>query len=163
MKKNSVKIAGYIILILIVLGIGIMLGKSIIDISSKKDEKKSNIERVSQSTIAILSAVDDGTSVREEDLKLEDELFNNFKKIINSSTIKSEVEKKYLGVDDINLELETGGVIKAIYYCKKYSDEECVDINNTYISTFIKEIVKYYNVSAHIIDYATVSNTEVNK
>ena len=39
MKKNSVKIAGYIILILIVLEIGIMLGKSIIDISSKKDEK----------------------------------------------------------------------------------------------------------------------------
>ena len=96
MKKNSVKIAGYIILILIVLGIGIMLGKSITDISSKKDEKKSDIERVSQSTIAILSAVDDGTSVREEDLKLEDELFKNFKKIINSNTIKSEVEKRYL-------------------------------------------------------------------
>ena len=66
-------------------------------------------------------------------------------------------------VDDINLELETGCVIKAIYYCKKYSDEECVDINNMYISTFVKEIVKYYNVSAYIIDYATVSNTEVNK
>ena len=32
-----------------------------------------------------------------------------------------------------------------------------------YISTFVKEIVKYYNVSAYIIDYATVSNTEVNK
>lgn len=124
----------------------------------KYEETVQNKEKVSISTFMINSRDGEKSFYSSNDLAPDNNLFNTYKEIINSESIKNKIKQKYHNITDIQLTQEKDtGILRATYVCEEYTYEECIDINNQYISLFINIIDDVYNVDASIIDSATIS------
>lgn len=124
----------------------------------KYEEAVQNKEKVSISTFMVNSRDGDEASYSSNDLEIDTNLFNTYKEIINSKSVKNKIKQKYSDIIDIELgQVKDTGILKAIYVCKEHSESECIDINNQYVSLFIDNIVDIYNVdNVSIVDSATI-------
>lgn len=124
----------------------------------KYEEVVQNKEKVSISTFMVNSRDGDEASYSSNDLEIDTNLFNTYKEIINSKSVKNKLKQKYSDIIDIELgQVKDTGILKAIYVCKEHSENECIDINNQYVSLFIDNIVDIYNVdNVSIVDSATI-------
>lgn len=125
-------------------------------INDKKYEEL--VQKISSSTF-IVNIDEKKDLYSSSDLSVDDNLLNTYKEIINSTTIKNEIKKKYSNIINIELEkVNDTGMLRAIYVCENHNDSECIDINNQYVSLFVDNIKDIYNIDdALVIDTAIVS------
>lgn len=166
LKKSFLKILSYIGIALLFLIIGILLGENLRNEQKNKSEPVVKSEKVSMSTFIINRNNDMNTSYSSKDLMIDNSLISTFIEVINSSGIKNEIKQEYSKINDIELQMRNNtGIIQAIYICEDYSEKDCIDINNKYVSLFVDKIDEVYNVEASVIDQASITmrNLDENK
>lgn len=163
--KRKFKVLIFILIIVIILIIGILIGKSINNNSKRQSELNYETQKIAVSSFIVVLNDEEETNIASSDIKIDSRWLNTFNKIINTSTIKEEIKKTYPNVKDIELKLmDNTEVIQAIYVCENYTEEECIDINNKYVSEFSKHIVEIYNISnIYVLDKANISERIVKK
>ena len=81
------------------------------------------------------------------DLEMNIKLIDTYSKVVNSNAIKSKVQNLYPNVSDIKFEYNSNSnVIDVSYKCSNYNDNECIEIYNLYVNSFLDEIVLIYNL-----------------
>lgn len=163
MKKNIIYIVIGIILTLVICCIGIIVGKKLFtskveEIISK--EKIKEEQKIVYSTIIITNSQNNSKdTLKSKDLTIDDKMLDTYKQIINSNSIKEIIQKKYKYATEIELEkVKDTEIIKVVYVCDKYSEDECIDIEKMYISEFSKQIIELYNVNVYIVDEPEISS-----
>jgi len=164
MNKEVLKILSYIIIALLFLIIGILIGKNFNYKSNEQHEPVLKTEKITVSTFIVSKNDNAKTSNSSNDIIINDDLINTYREVINSKVVQSKVKEKYPNVKDIELEqVKNTGILKAIYVCENYTESECIDINNMYISTFANNIANIYNVNISVIDSAEISTRIVEE
>jgi len=155
MKQKLLMILSYVIIAILFLLVGILLGKSFNNRLEENKKETLITNKVAISTFLIVSQNQNDLIITEEDLTV----INTYKDIINSRVVKQKVKEKYPNVNNIELEHVDGtGILKAIYTCDNYREDECIEITNKYVEEFAKNITEIYNINnISVIDSATIS------
>lgn len=162
MKKKILIIASYIILAIVFLLAGITIGKKSENRLQETEAQTLIKQKVVEASFLVVNE-DSKNSISQDDLTISDGLLQTYREIINSQTIKDRIKEKYPNINDIELErVPNTAVIKAIYVCDYYNEEECIEITNEYIKEFSERLSEIYNIkNIYIFDRASITNREI--
>ena len=170
MKKKWIKMLILIILALFILISGILIGMKIkgISIESEKDELveeiEYRIEKIVVSSIIINDNNKDINTLTSDDIKIDDDTLNTYKKIINSSDIQNKVKEKYPNASTIELRAEDNTrVLHVTYVCGDNDEQEGIEINKAYISEFREYVENNHNVNVSLLSEAYVTTRTVEE
>ena len=135
------------------------------DIYSEKYKESNLIEQKIAIAKFIISNNDDKTFISSTDLSLDIKLVDTFRMLINSNLIQNKVREEYPNAGNVELEIIEGtGILKAIYVCDNYSDQECIEIINKYFKIFSERIVGIYNIdNISMLEPASISTRLIEK
>lgn len=139
----------------------IISDKEIKDDYGRKIKYKDEIEKITTATIIIMSNIsNDNTVITKQEIAQDNKLINTFEELMNSKTIKKDVEEKYGVVNNVELKrIEDTDMIKVTYACDKHNDEECKQILHELLSKFSEELKRIYNIkNVYIIDEPEISS-----
>ena len=116
--------------------------------------EKQNSKKIVTATILVTNNSNESKgTITSKDVTMSDETFEVYKKVINSEGIQKKIKEEYSELTDIELEhAKDTELIKFIYECKTYTEDECIDIVNKYISEFSNNIKENYNAKVIIVD-----------
>ena len=150
MKKKIIFFLVSLFSILAIVGACICINKAKeAEIDNAKEEQKR--QRVVVATIII----EDEANVSDTSRKYtsDDQMFNTYQELINSPTIKNKVKEKYPKIGDIELEkVKDSDIVRVVFVCEEYSDDECIEIENMFLKEFSKRISELYNIKIYMID-----------
>lgn len=91
-------------------------------------------------------------------------LLSTYEDLMNSKTIKTEIEEKYGTIGDIKFEeIENTEMIKISYVCDSRTDEEYKEMLNDWIAEFSKKTKEIYDIKVSIIDEPEITTRLVTK
>ena len=163
MKLEKKMIFVIVIAIIMILAGVFVVYKSIECQNDKDEEIIENADKTEKKIVyamVIVSKDDNENAARidSNDVNARKKMFETYRELINSNAIKSEVEKIYSNVGNVEMEfIEETELIKVIYTCDNHSDEECKDILKQYITIFSKKIEELYGEKMYIIDEPEIS------
>lgn len=153
MKGKKIIVLGCFILFILILLICIFIVKHLNIKKEKTTEKIIGYEKIAAGTILISSRDSISNTITTKDLIVSKEQIKKYEELINSSLIKEKIKEKYSDVHDIEMEsLSNTEVVKLIYVCDKYTENECIDIINKYIYEFSDAMKNMYNIEINIVD-----------
>ena len=165
MNKNIIFVGLLIIFTVIIFSVGLLVGKNLGNNTTKVKTSKEVKEeqRIVIASIILLTADDKNKTT--VDVTLNDKLIETYKELINSKTVRNEILKKFPNASKVELENVQGtSILKVIYVCDNYTDEECIDIVNTYISVFKEKVEEIYKVdSINIVDGPSILTRTITK
>lgn len=122
---------------------------------------ETSIEKIAISSI-LLQGNDEKTIYTEKNMVFEKKSFEYYVDIINSVEIRDKIESIYPDCNPVELELiDNSHMIKLIYVCDEYSEDECIAILKEYMSVFREYMSSTYNIETTIADSATISTRYV--
>lgn len=163
MKLKKSLILVIVIAIIMILAGAFVVYKSIECQNDRDEEIIENADKTEKKTVyaMVIVSKDDNKNVSTTDANdsnVRKQMFETYRELINSNAIKSEVEKKYSKVGNVEMEfIEETELIKVIYTCDNHSDEECKDILKQYLTVFSKKIEELYGEKMYIIDEPEIS------
>lgn len=168
MKKSIIYVGILILFAIIIFSVGIIVGKNINtskeEIATTKEEIKEEKKIVVATIIVSNNQNNNKNTITSNDLQIDDKMFDTYKQIINSDYIKGKIQQIYKQVNEIELEkVKDTEIIKVVYICDKYSEDECIDIEKMYISEFSKKIEELYNTKVYLVDEPEMSTRIVRK
>lgn len=135
------------------------------DIYSEKYKESTLIEQKIAVATLTIGNNDNTASISSEDINIDNKLVDTYRAVINSNQIQNKVKEEYPDIGNIELEvIENTGVLKAIYVCDNYSDQECIEIVKKYIEIFSDRMAEMYNIDKiSILEPATISTRLIEK
>lgn len=135
------------------------------DIYSEKYKETTLIEQKVAVATFMIGSNDNKAYISSEDITIDIKLVNTYRTVMNSNVIRNKVKEKYPNVGNIELEvIEDTGILKAIYVCDNYSDQECIEIVKKYIEIFSDRVAEMYNIDKiSIFEPATISTRLIEK
>lgn len=135
------------------------------DIYSKKYKESTLIKQNIAVATFIIGKNNNQESISSENITIDSKLVNTFKTLINSNVIQNKIKDKYPNAGNIELEvIADTGILKAIYVCDNYSNQECIEILNKYVEIFSDRVVEIYNIdSVSILESANISTRLIEK
>lgn len=158
MKKVFNLILPIIILTFVVFSFGGCTNNLVQNVKVKRYQDE--IEKITSATIIIMGEYSKAnTTVTDYDINQDKKIIKTYEDLINSKTIKKDVEEKYGSINNVELEaVEDTDIIKVIYVCDDHNDEECKQILQELLSRFSKNIKEIYNKDVHIVDEPEISS-----
>lgn len=169
MRKKWSKVLILIIIALFILISGILIGMAIKgnSIESEKDElveePEYRIEKIVISSIIINDNSEEKNTITSDDMKIDDDTLNTYKKIINSSDIQNSIIEKFPNAGPVELESEDNTrILYVIYVCSDNNEQSGIAINKAYITAFSEYMENNHNVSISLLSdaYATTRTVE---
>lgn len=135
------------------------------EIYSEKYKESTLIEQKIAVATLIIGNNDNKASISSEDINIDNKIVDTYRAVINSNQIQNKVKEEYPDIGNIELEvIENTGVLKAIYVCDNYSDQECIEIVKKYIEIFSDRMTEMYNIDKiSILEPATISTRLIEK
>lgn len=135
------------------------------EIYSEKYKESTLIEQKIAVATFMIGSNDNKALISSEDITIDTKMIDTYRAVMNSNQILNKVKEQYPNVGNIELEvIENTGILKAIYVCDNYSDQECIGIVNKYVKIFSERIVELYNIdNISIIDSASISTRLIEK
>ena len=161
MKKKIIILISLIILIIFAIVIGILVSVN----KENENDKDDNQEVVSRQKIVVATIIieNEDRGIESKNSEIDDPMFNTYQALINSAMIKNKVKEKYPEVDDIELEkIKDSDLVKVIFVCDKYSEEECIEIENMFLKEFSERIPELYDVKIYIVDEPAIIWRNIN-
>jgi len=146
-----------VVMTLLILGVGSLLGCG---------EKQASVEEKQKIVVTtmLISDSDEKTVYTTEDAKISIEELNIYSEIINSSEIKDKISEEFTQVNNIELEsVENTRMVRVIYVCDDYNENECIEINKKFVSMFREYMLDNYNLNISILESASIGMREVEK
>jgi len=161
-KRLLLVILSYIIIAILFLVFGIEIGKKINNKLEEQDEVL--VTQKIATTTFLISYNKSENSITTKDIMINEELLNTYREIINSQSVKNKVKETYPNVKDIELEaVQNTEMLRAIYVCEDYNENDCIEITNKYVSAFADVITDIYQVdNIYILDKASISTRVVD-
>lgn len=131
------------------------------DDHGRKIKYKDAIEKITTATVIITSNIsNDNTVITKQDIGQDNKLIKTYEELMNSKTIKKDVEEKYGVVNNVELKcIEDTDMIKVTYVCDEHNNEECKQILKELLSKFSEELKEIYNINnVYIVDEPEISS-----
>lgn len=154
MKKKIVIFLCAVLIIIAIAGACICINKAKeAEIEKTKEEKKQ--------VIAVATIIIEDESIIKDTSKnytADNQMINTYQELINSAAIKNKIKEKYPKVGDIELKkIKDSDIVKVIFICEEYNEDECIEIENMFLKEFSKRISELYNVKIYIIDEPAIT------
>lgn len=170
MKKRWVKVLILIIIALFLLISGIFIGMSIKEKSTEskneesEEEPEYRIENIVISSILVSDNSEEKNTITANDLKIDEDTLNTYKKIITSTDIQNKVKEKYPNAGTVELVANDNTRVMHVIYVLNDNDEQVgIDINKAYVSAFREYMESNHNVSVSLLDDAYVTTRTVEE
>lgn len=149
-----------IIFLIVVLIVSVIVGACICINKAKEAEVDNAKEEEKRQSVVVAKVVIENeakTVDNTTEFTMNDQMYNTYQELINSPSIKNKVKEKYPKIGDIELEMvKDSDIIRVIFVCEEYSEEECIEIENMFLKEFSKRISELYNKKIYIIDEPAV-------
>ncbi|MBQ3408754.1 MAG: hypothetical protein IJH12_06105 [Clostridia bacterium] len=113
----------------------------------------------------VIESVDQNEKQTITTAKPNRELLSTYEELINSSAVKTVIEKQYRTIGDVQFEeVENTQIIRVIYVCDNHTDDECKMLLNDWITEFSRRMKEIYNdKDIKIVDGPQITTRIVEK